>query len=98
MTNEQRRELANTESGGLIFTATAGRILGLTPNGFRAVVEAGWLEPAIKVPNGATEGRTALFWRHEVEELRAFREQSEREDAQRRAAWRGDQAVLAFRR
>jgi hypothetical protein len=95
---DQRRELANTESGGLCFTAEAGRILGLTPNGFRDVVARGDLEPALTISNGATAGRTQVFWRHEVEEYRAFRERCEREAAQRRAEWRGAQSVLAFRR
>ena len=64
----QRRITDQTPSGGMIPTAAAAKLLDLTPNGFRDVVNRGLIKPAYTFRNGPQPLR--VFWRHEVESLR----------------------------
>ena len=92
--SDRRRELSMSESGGLVTTSTAAQILGLTPNGFRAVVERGELRPAVMLEIWRTKGRLQAFWRADVEAYRAWRTAGEREAEAHRRQWTTEQTVL----
>jgi hypothetical protein len=70
--NHGRRSTDRSPSGGMVTTATAGRILALTPNGFRDVVKRGLLQPAFTFRNGPQP--LSVYWREEVERLAAARQ------------------------
>ena len=82
--SERRRASDETPSGGMVTTATAAKILDLTPNGFRDVVARGLIEPAFTFRNGKEPLR--VYWRHEVERLAEARRRYETGEVRLRQA------------
>lgn len=64
---QRRRRTDDSPSGGMVPTAMAASMLGLTPNGFRKVVERGLIKPAFTFRN--TNQPITVYWREQVERL-----------------------------